>query len=73
MLRSVLSVLAGIVVLRVASFAIEAALDPLLLRLFPRPLPNPAALSTNQWARTFTFAYGRSRPFPTARLVKEKC
>ena len=72
MLRSMLSVLAGIVVLTVASFAIEAALDPLLLRLFPRALPDPAALSTNQWVRTFTFAYGRSRRFPTVWL-EEKC
>jgi hypothetical protein len=58
MLRSTLSVLAGIVVLTAASFAIEAALDPLLLRLFPRALPDPAALSANAWVRTVTFAYG---------------
>jgi hypothetical protein len=58
MIRSILAVLAGIAVLTAASFAIEAAVDPLLLRLFPRALPGPAALSTNQWARTFTFAYG---------------
>jgi hypothetical protein len=47
MLRSMLSVLAGIVVLTAASFAIEAALDPLLLRL-----------STTAWVRALTFAYG---------------
>jgi hypothetical protein len=58
MIRSILAVLAGIAVLTAASFAIEAAVDPLLLRLFPRALPDPAALSTNQWVRTFTFAYG---------------
>ena len=58
MFRSVLSVLAGIMVLTAASFAIEAAVDPLLLRLFPRALPGPAALSMNPWVRTFTFAYG---------------
>jgi hypothetical protein len=58
MLRSVLSVLAGIVALTASSFAIEAAADPLLLWLFPRALPGPAALSTNQWVRAFTFAYG---------------
>lgn len=58
MLRSVMSVLAGIVVLTAASFAIEAAVDPLLLRLFPQALPGPAVLSTNPWVRTFTFAYG---------------
>jgi hypothetical protein len=58
MLRSVLSVLAGIAVLTAASFAIEGAVDPLLLRLFPEALPGPAALSTNQWVRALTFAYG---------------
>jgi hypothetical protein len=58
MLRSVLSVLAGIAVLTAASFAIEAAVDHLLLRLFAQALPNPKALSGNQWVRTLTFAYG---------------
>jgi hypothetical protein len=58
MLRSVMSVLAGIVVLTASSFAIEAAVNPLLLRLFPQALPGPEALSMNPWVRTFTFAYG---------------
>jgi hypothetical protein len=58
MVRSVLSVLAGIAVLTVASFAIEAALDPLLLRAFPEALPGPEALSSNLWVRALTFAYG---------------
>jgi hypothetical protein len=58
MFRSVLSVLAGIAVLTAASFAIEAAVAPLLLRIFPQALPNPAALSTNQSVRILTFAYG---------------
>lgn len=58
MLRSVLSVLAGIAVLTLASFAIEAAVNPLLLRLFPNALPNPTALSMNQWVKMLTFAYG---------------
>jgi hypothetical protein len=58
MLRSVVSVLAGIAVLTVASFAIEAALNPLLLRVFSKALPGPEALSSNQWVRTLTFAYG---------------
>jgi len=58
MVRSVLSVLAGIAVLTVASFAIEAALNPLLLRLFPESLPGPEALSSNPWVRALTFAYG---------------
>ena len=58
MLRSVLSVLAGIAILTAASFAIEAIVNPLLLRAFPQALPSPAALSSNQWVRILTFAYG---------------
>lgn len=58
MLRSVLSVLAGIAILTAASFAIEAVVNPLLLRAFPLALPSPAALSSNQWIRMLTFAYG---------------
>src|SRR5260370_21218826 len=58
MLRSVLSVLAGIAVLTAASFAIEAVVNPLLLRAFPQALPGPAALSCNQWVRMLTFSYG---------------
>jgi len=58
MLRSVLAVLAGIVVLTAASFAIEALLNPLLLRAFPEALPTSAALSANPWSRTLTFTYG---------------
>jgi hypothetical protein len=58
MVRSVLSVLAGIAVLTVASFAIEMALDPLLIRAFPDSLPGPEALSSNPWVRALTFAYG---------------
>ena len=58
MLRSVLSVLAGIAVLTAASFAIEAVVNPLLLRAFPQALPSPAALSSNSWVRMVTFAYG---------------
>ena len=58
MIRSVLSVLAGIAVLTVASFAIEAALNPLLLRVFPEALPSPEALTSNPWVRTLMFAYG---------------
>ena len=46
MLRSVLAVIAGIVVLTAASFAIEAALGPWLLRTFPHE------------ARALTFSYG---------------
>jgi hypothetical protein len=58
MVRSVLSVLAGIAVLTVTSFAIEAALNPLLMRVFPETLPDAEALSSNPWVRTLTFAYG---------------
>jgi hypothetical protein len=58
MLRSVLSVLAGIAVLTVSSFAIEAVVNPLLLSAFPQALPSPAALSSNPWVRLLTFAYG---------------
>jgi hypothetical protein len=58
MVRSVLSVLAGIAVLTLASFAIEAAVNPLLLRVFPEALPGPEALSSNPLVRALTFAYG---------------
>ncbi len=58
MLRGVLSVLAGIAVLTAVSFAIEAVVNPLLLRAFPQALPSPAALSSNQWVRVSTFVYG---------------
>jgi MFS family permease len=58
MLRSVLSVLTGIAILTLASFAIEAVVDPLLLWAFPHDLPSPAALSSNRWVRVLTFAYG---------------
>ena len=58
MIRSFLSVLAGIAVLAVASFAIEAALNPLLLWAFPTALPGADALRLNPWVRTLTFAYG---------------
>jgi hypothetical protein len=58
MFRSLLSVLAGIAVLTAASFAIEAAVDPLLLRVFPQALPGPEALSSNPWVRALTFVYG---------------
>ena len=57
MIRSVLAILAGIVVLTVTSFAIEAAVDPLLLHLFPRALPNRAAMSHNLPATLLQLAY----------------
>jgi hypothetical protein len=76
MLRSVLSILAGIAVLTAASFAIEGAVDPLLLRLFPQALPGPAALSTNQWVKALTFAYGfmcvAAGGYVTARISRQR-
>ncbi|HKV04244.1 MAG TPA: hypothetical protein VJO53_03935 [Candidatus Acidoferrales bacterium] len=57
MIRSVLAVLVGIAVLTITSFAIEAAADPLLMRMFPNALPNSAALSHNLPARLFMMAY----------------
>src|SRR5580700_7487337 len=57
MIRSVLAVLAGIVTLTLTSFAIEAAANPLLLRLFPKALPNTAALENNLFANLFMYLY----------------
>jgi hypothetical protein len=57
MIRSVLAVLAGIVVLTVTSFAIEAAADPLMMRVFPHALPDRDAISHNLPASLFMFAY----------------
>ena len=57
MVRSILAVVAGLVVLTIVSFAIEAAVDPLLLHLFPRALPDAAALAGSVPARLFMLAY----------------
>lgn len=57
MIRSALAILAGIVVLTVTSFAIEAAVDPLLLHMFPLALPNRAAMSLNLPATLLQWAY----------------
>ena len=57
MMRSIAAVLAGLIVLTVTSFAIEWAVDPLLLRLFPRALPNASALESNLWAALFMYFY----------------
>lgn len=54
---SVLAVLAGIAALTVASFAIEAVANPLLMHLFPRALPDAAALSRSVPAHLVMFAY----------------
>jgi hypothetical protein len=63
MIRSILGVVAGLVVLTIVSFAIEAAADPLLMHLFPGALPDAAALAGNLPARLLmlvdtTFAIG---------------
>ena len=57
MIRSVLAVLAGLAVLTIASFAIEAAVGPLLMRMFPGALPDADALSRNFPARLTMLAY----------------
>jgi hypothetical protein len=57
MVRSALAILAGIVVLTVTSFAIEAAVDPLLLHMFPQALPNRAAMGQNMPATLLQWAY----------------
>src|SRR5271165_5316872 len=57
MLRSALAILAGLVVILVTSFGIEAAVTPLLLKMFPVALPNEAAMSGNLAVWLFTFAY----------------
>jgi hypothetical protein len=74
MIRSVLSILVGIAVLTVASFAIEAAVDPLLPRVFPQALPGPEALSSNPWVKALTFSYGlmcvAAGGYVTARVAR---
>jgi predicted membrane-bound spermidine synthase len=57
MIRSVLAVLAGIAALTVTSFAIEAAADPLLMRMFPDALPTREAISQNMWSSLFMYTY----------------
>ena len=57
MIRGALAILAGVVVLTVTSFAIEAVVDPLLLRTFPKALPNRAAIGHNLPATLFQLAY----------------
>ena len=57
MIRSILAVLAGLVVIIVTSFGIEAAANPLLMRMFPDALPNEVAMSHNAAVWLFTFVY----------------
>src|SRR5271154_6915948 len=56
-IRSILAVLAGIVVLTIVSFGIEAVAGPLMMRMFPTALPDAAALSANFPARLVMLAY----------------
>lgn len=57
MIRSIVAVVAGIVTLTAASFAIEAAANPLLMRLFPHALPNEDALRANAVVKLITLGY----------------
>lgn len=57
MIRSILAVLAGIAVLTLTSFAIEAVANPLMMRMFPQVLPNRAAILQSVPASLFLFAY----------------
>jgi hypothetical protein len=59
MIRSILAILAGLVVIIVTSFGIEAAVNPLLMRLFPSTLPNETAMSHNLpvWLMTFSYTF----------------
>ena len=58
MVRSVLAILAGVATLTAISFGIEAAANPLLMKLFPASLPTPFALAHSLPVRLFGFAYG---------------
>ena len=57
LIRSILAVLAGIVVLTIVSFGIEAVAGPLMMRMSPTALPDAAALSANSPARLVMLAY----------------
>jgi len=57
MIRSVAAVLAGITSLTVASLAIEAFADPMLMHLCPRTFPDAAALSRSIPAHIVMFGY----------------
>lgn len=57
MIRSVVAVIAGIATLTMTSFAIEAGVNPLLLRLFPHALPSGWALNHNTGVKLITLAY----------------
>jgi hypothetical protein len=56
-LRTVGAIIAGIAVLAVLSFGIEAAADPLMMHLFPQTFPNAAALARSFPAHLVMFTY----------------
>ncbi len=56
-LRSVCAIIAGIIVLTIVSFGIEAIANPLMMHLFPRGLPDANALKNSVPAHVVMFAY----------------
>jgi hypothetical protein len=54
---SIVAVIAGIIVLAVVSFGIEAAADPLMIHFFPRAFPDASALQNSVPAQLVMFAY----------------
>ena len=57
MLRSILSVLGGLIIMTAASFAIEFVVDAILRRAFPGSFANEAALMQSTGVMIFTMAY----------------
>ncbi|MFZ0463839.1 MAG: hypothetical protein WBE20_02865 [Candidatus Acidiferrales bacterium] len=57
MLRSILSVLGGLIIMTAASFAIEFVVDAILLRAFPGSFADEAALMHSTGVMIFTMAY----------------
>jgi len=57
MLRSILSILAGLVVMTAASFAIEFAVDGFLMHFYPANFPNETALALSSGVLILTMAY----------------
>lgn len=57
MTRSVLAVIAGLTVLSLLIFAIEAATSPWLMRSFPQALPNTEAMQANVPVKLFILFY----------------
>src|SRR5579862_1167939 len=57
MVRSILAVLAGLLTLTIVSFAIEAAVNPLLLHLWPSAFPDQNAIARSIPARLIMTLY----------------